>query len=166
MADQNTQATDARPLCVLIAGSIAAGKSTAIRNSAYSDLSIVDPDEFKKMHPEYDPMNPHPVHAWSQLQAGRLRGLYIAGRISHVQDGTGSNLEKYQRRITEAHAAGFRVVILWVQCTLKNALIRDKSKARGREVGETMIRHKYPKVLETMAAVASEVDDVIVIDSN
>jgi predicted ABC-type ATPase len=155
-----------QPTVVLIAGSIAAGKSTAIRNSEYADWPIVDPDEFKKMHPEYDPMNPHPVHAWSQLQAGRLRGEYISGRISHVQDGTGSDLEKYRRRITEAKAAGFRVIILWVQCTLENALIRDKSKTRGREVGETMIRHKYPKILETMAAVADEVDAFTEIDTN
>lgn len=164
MSDQSTQ--DTRPVCVLVAGSIAAGKSTAIRNSAYADFPIVDPDEFKKIHPAYDPMDPGPVHAWSMVQAGLLRGLYVAGRISHIQDGTGSNLVKYRARILEAQAAGFRVIVLWVQCSLENALLRDKSKRRGREVGAAMIRHKYPKVLATMAAVADEVDEVIVIDTN
>ena len=59
---------------VFMLGSPASGKSTVAKKK-YSDMVILDCDEIKKEHPDYDPKNPSLVHEWSRGVSGG-RDLY------------------------------------------------------------------------------------------
>ena len=156
-----------RPTLVMTAGSIASGKSHAIRASKWTHLPVVDPDVFKKSHPLYtdkDPSGPgNSIHIWSQVEAAELHARYLEGGISHILDGTGSNLGNYLAVIARARSFGFRIVILWAQCSLATAIRRDIK--RPRTVGADKVRVKYPKVIRTMAIACPLVDEVCAINT-
>ena len=63
-------------------GPAGSGKSW-VRNLRYMkhlDFKVVDPDEIKKHHPEYDPDAPFKVHAWSkQVSEGQFRNIVEKG---------------------------------------------------------------------------------------
>jgi len=164
MADQSTRK---RPTLVMTAGSIASGKSHAIRASQWAHLPIVDPDVFKKDHPDYSTKEPsgpgNCIHIWSQREAALVHAAFLEDRTSHILDGTGSNLGKYLAVIKRARARGFRIVILWAQCSLATAIRRDIR--RERTVGEAKVRAKYPQVLRTMSIACSIVDQVCSINT-
>jgi len=117
----------------------AAGKSTWRRANLVGN--VIDPDEVKETHADYDPKNPHPLHAWSKAITDAMFSaalVDVAGH--HIIDGTGTNAEKMVRRIREASEAGYRTRLVFVKCTLETSLYRNAQRARN--VPEDVVRQK------------------------
>ena len=159
MADQST-----RPIAVFTAGTAASGKSTALRSTEWAGLPVVDPDQFKPLHPDYDPKAPELVHEWSKVEASKLRRKYLTDGVTHVVDGTGAKPASFCARIEEARAAGFSIKVLWVQCDLRVAL--DRNAARERSVKPEVLRGQAAAIPFTMAIATDIVDEIRVVDTN
>jgi predicted ABC-type ATPase len=145
---------------VFMMGGPASGKST-VRKAEFGGMAVIDADEIKESHPDYDPKNPQPLHAWSSLQASALVASMIAAGTDFVYDGTGSSAEKYVRLILDAQAAGFTCELVYVPCDLKTALARNA--ARPRTVPESVVREKYSTIATSFEIVARYADTVRVI---
>ena len=148
---------------VFLMGSPASGKSTVGRRM-FPDAFIIDPDEYKKMIPGYDPKNPGVVHKESSKIAEHE--FQMAIRDEHdtiLVDGTGSNAEKMIRRMTEARIPGWEVVLLYVVCPLAVCLARNE--ARERTVDREMLIQKFLDIRYAFDAVAPHADIVKVINN-
>ena len=113
---------------ILMMGGPASGKSY-IRTKMFDGIKVIDCDEIKKEHPEYDGHNPTmEIHAWSSVKALQLADDSIKNKESFIYDGTGSTAEKYVKIIKKAHQAGFNTKLVYVVCDLKTALERNKNR--------------------------------------
>lgn len=137
--------TDMAPTLYCMIGGPGAGKSYVRRNDPeLADLPVVDCDQWKKRHPDYDPNNPSAVHAWSSEKCTKQFFGMLAGDDSFVYDGTGTNAEKMVDWIMRAQSAGFRVELVYVRCPLNTALERNAN--RDRVVPEHIVRDKHEVV--------------------
>ena len=147
---------------VFMLGSPASGKSTVAKKK-YSDMVILDCDEIKKEHPDYDPKNPSLVHEWSR---GVLEAKFqeqILKDVSFVLDGTGANSDKMVRRIYEVKEQGFEVELVYVTVSLNTALKRNRERART--VLEEVVKEKYKDIHFSFELVAPHADKVVVINT-
>ena len=143
----------------------AAGKSSWIAANLEETHTIIDPDAIKETHADYDPSNPHALHAWSQeIVEGLWADALAAGAGQWVVDGTGTNAEKMVRRISEARAAGYRVELVYVTCTLETSLRRNA--ARPRVVPPAVVKAKALDISTSFSIVAPHADTVQVVDNN
>jgi len=141
----------------------AAGKSTW--TNQMSGYTVLDPDAVKESHPEYDPANPHALHAWSQdVIEGRWQECLSSKSGKWIVDGTGTNSEKMVRRIKQAEAAGYSTKLVYVTCSLETSLARNA--ARERHVPESVIRNKALDISTSFEIVSEYVDCVVVVDNN
>ena len=153
------------PTLYLMAGAAGAGKGYVIRNDAIlSTLPVVNADHFKESHPEYDPKNPAPLHAWSSQQATRTFYAKLGAGESFIFDGTGTTAEKYVGFIHAAHAAGFKAEVVYVKVSLKTSLTRNA--ARSRNVPENVVREQHGRIGNAIEILAGYADNVIVVNND
>jgi predicted kinase len=125
-----------------MAGAAGSGKSWARENDVdLVALPVVDSDDIKKEHPDFDPKQPHLIHEWSSVEATRRFYGKLADGESFIFDGTGTNAEKYISMINEAHRAGFNVAVVYVKVTLATSLKRNAE--RERTVPEYVVREQH-----------------------
>lgn len=156
----NTAAT-----VVFSMGLPAAGKSTWIAANLADTHTIMDPDAVKESHADYDPANPHALHAWSQdVVEQQWQGALAASEGLWVMDGTGTNAEKMVRRISEAREAGYRVELVYVRCTLETSLKRNA--ARARVVPPAVVKAKALDISTAYEIVAPYADAVTVVEND
>lgn len=62
--------TTPTPKVIIMIGGPGAGKSFVIRRD-FGDMDVLDSDQFKATHSDYDPKNPAALHAWSIEQLNR-----------------------------------------------------------------------------------------------
>lgn len=141
-------------------GTPGAGKSY-ITQKRYSDWKILDCDDIKKLHPDYNPTKPQDVHMWSKIKLEKEFQKALRQEESFVLDGTGGNTDRLSRRIHEAKDAGFNTKIVYVTCSLSTALRRNKE--RDRNVSEDIVKQKYKDVIYGFHLVASLPDDLEVV---
>ena len=72
-------------------GGPASGKST-VRRERFPGVQVLDSDDFKQAHPDYDPKNPQVLHAWSAQELVQSLFRALAGDEDFVYDGTGSTV--------------------------------------------------------------------------
>jgi len=165
MTNATNAAPNATPTVVFSMGLPAAGKSTWVNANLSETHTILDPDAVKESHPDYDPKDPQALHAWSQeIIESRWADVLARGAGQYVLDGTGTNAEKMVRRMLEARAAGYRVALVYVRCTLATSLKRNA--ARARVVPEDVVRGKARDISTAYAIVAPVADSVEVIDND
>lgn len=129
----------------LMIGGPASGKSTIRSHKIRPDIPVVDCDEILKTHHNYDPKNILPeVHEWASLESKKEFCKRISEGGSFVYDSTGTNLEKMIYFINLAHSVGMKVKIIYVRCSLQEALKRNQ--ARERTVPEHVLREKYSTI--------------------
>lgn len=158
-ATHTTQDTEAEMAkVVFMAGAAGAGKSyIRSRTEDLRDLEVVDADQFKAAHPDYDPKNPGALHAWSSQMAREAYVAKLNGTDSFIYDGTGTNAEKYVAMIREAHAAGFRTEIVYVEVSRETSL--ERNAARERNVPEYIVNEQHdllPTSIEIISREAGE----------
>lgn len=130
------------PTLILMAGAAGSGKGYVRSNDAeLAALPVVDSDDIKKEHPDFDPKNPGLIHAWSSIEATRRFYGRLAAGESFIFDGTGTNAEKYVTMIREANRAGFEVTIVYVKVSLATSLKRNAE--RERTVAEFIVREQH-----------------------
>ena len=147
---------------VFMLGGPGAGK-TWIRNRRYADLYVLDADEIKQEHPDYDPANPAALHAWSADELARRFISTIADGSSFVYDGTGSTAERYVAYIRQAQALGYNVTVCYVRVDLHTALTRNAT--RKRTVPESVVREKHSLIATSFEIVSAVADQTVVIDN-
>lgn len=147
---------------VFTMGAPGSGKSTEAAR-LYPTATIIDPDEFKKNLPGYDPKNPGLVHEESARLAEEAFQQAIRGTGLFVMDGTGSNAERMMRRMTEAKAQGFEVILLYVACPLGVCLARNRR--RERSVPDSLVISKHQDIRYAFEAVAPLADNIRVVAS-
>jgi len=146
---------------IFMLGAPASGKSTVAR-IRYPNAFFIDPDEYKKLHPLYDPKDPSKVHQWSAKKAQSAFSDALANRDSPlVVDGTGTNSERLVYQMNKARSEGYRIILLFVVASLKTCLKRNHK--RERSVSDTLVISKYETVGTSFQLVAPYADDVIVI---
>ena len=150
---------------VFTMGLPAAGKSTWVAANLANTHTVLDPDAIKEGHSDYDPANPHTLHAWSQgVVEARWADALTAAAGLWVVDGTGTNAEKMVRRITEARVAGYRVELVYVACSLETSLKRNA--ARTRVVPEQVVRAKALDIATSFRLVAPHADAFVTITTD
>jgi predicted kinase len=152
------------PTMVFTMGTPGGGK-TRVSTRLYPGYNRLDPDAFKPLHPDYDPKNAGLVHDWStEMEEAAFEAALAGGKGLWVVDGTGANAEKMVRRMTEAKAAGFETVLLYVKTTLATALKRNA--ARERVVPEPLVREKARNIATSFTLVAPHADKVEVVEND
>jgi len=158
-----TKNSNSVPTLILTAGLPGAGKSTYLRNAGI-ELPKVDPDEAKKLHPDYDPKNPQAVHNWSKKVARRFHLSLLSKNVDFVVDGTGTNVEKYARYIKEAQELGYKVELHYVRVKLETSIKRNANRARV--VPMSVILEKADVIEQTTSIIAKMCDDFVVVEND
>lgn len=140
---------------ILMVGGSGSGKST-VRAERFATIPVVDCDEIKAEHPDYDPKNPAGVHDWSSREATRRLMGYVSRGESVVFDSTGTNLDKLAQFAGIARSAGMQVVAVYVTCDVETAIQRDA--ARPRTVGAAMVRERHAAVATAWPVLRTMVD--------
>jgi len=145
---------------VLMMGGPASGKST-IAAREYPNLPRIDCDSFKEAHPDYDPKDPGALHHWSVQEWKKAYHAAMANGVSFVLDGTGANAERLVSVAKTAHDLGYEVTLLYVRCSLRTALERNRN--RPRTVPVEIVRSKHAMIGISFEIVSGYVDHVVTI---
>jgi predicted kinase len=157
--------TNPTPTAFFMMGGPGSGKSFIRKtDSAMASLTVVDCDNFKMAHPDYDPKNPGALHEWSSIECTKAFYRALSGTDSFVYDGTGTNAEKQIEWMMQARAAGFRVEVVFVRCSLNVALARNA--ARERTVPEHIVIEKHAVVETSFRACSGFAHTTRVIDNS
>jgi len=145
---------------VFFIGPAGSGKSF-IRNMRYMrhlDFKVVDPDEIKKKHPEYDPDAPFKVHGWSKVRANaEYQKIVESGTGAPViVDGTGRNIKGIASKIAMAKKMGYRTYIVYVYVPLEVSIFRNRN--RSRFVPEELILDQSAKIKKNYNTFRSKAD--------
>jgi predicted kinase len=136
--------TETNNTVYFMVGGPAAGKST-VRAKLLPNIPTIDVDDYNNRHPAYDPKNMVPeVHAHAKVEAMRAFYAQLATGETFVFDSTGTNVEKMVGMINAAHEAGYTVAVVYVSCTLADAL--ERNQKRERRVPESIVRDKHSTV--------------------
>jgi len=150
---------------LLTMGLPASGKSFILKNNYdLSKFTLIDPDEIKKEKLDYNPKQPSIYHDWSQKQA-KLRILKaITEGQNIIIDGTGTNVEKMYKQITELQSNQYEVEILYVSVSLKTSL--ERNAKRERNVPEAIILEKFDTITYAFEILSKLSDKVTVISND
>lgn len=153
-----------RPTAYFMMGGPGSGKSyVRDRDDEMAGLAVVDCDQSKEAHPDYDPKNPAALHAWSSEQCVKAFFRALGGTDSFVYDGTGSNSDRMVEWMLDARTAGFDVALVYVRCPLNTALERNRN--RERVVPEHVVIEKHSVVERSFAICSGYADRVREIDN-
>ncbi len=150
---------------VFFIGPAGSGKSL-VRNMRYMrhlDFKVVDPDEIKKKHPDYDPAKPFKTHAWSkQVANSEFRKIVESGNGDPViVDGTGRNAEGVVKQMDIAKRNGYRTYIVYVYVPCQVSIFRNRN--RKRFVPEEIIMEQCAKIQKNYGYLKSRADKAKVI---
>jgi len=166
-------------VAVFMIGLPGAGKSRVIaRRYALSHQKrrnstvVLDLDSEIAQHPDYDPTDPDKLYlagnqlaykwADARVEARFLAGLSDAKVRRLVLDGTGTNVDRQIRRMSQAREAGLFVKALYVRVPVNTAVMRANMRKRG--VTRARIEAYGAKMAEAMRVAAEHADEVEVID--
>ena len=146
------------PRAIFTMGLPAAGKST-ITAETFPALPVLDCDKIKDSHPEYNPKDPAPLHAWSKAVLQGQFETMLSGSDSFVYDSTATDTAKMTALFNAARLAGFEVVLFFVTCTLSESLRRNSQ--RSRVVPRHVVTRKAEEInaaFDTLAPLADSVE--------
>jgi len=153
----NTKNITNQKKIVLMMGAPGAGKSF-IADREFPNMLKLDADDIKQTHPDYDPKHPEEVHLWSMKVYDEKAEKLFAGNETFLLDGTGANSDNLLGRVYQARENGFKVVLVYVVCSLKTAIKRNEE--RPRTIPEHVVISKHKSVKYSFEIVAPEVDEV------
>ena len=133
---------------------------------------VLDLDKEIAKHPEYDANDPDRLH----LAKGRSAYLWADARVEAqfnaglrdpnikrlVVDGTGTNVDRQIRRMTQAREAGFFVKAMYVRVPARTAIARAAMRKRG--VTPSRIAEYQTKLAGAMAVASEHADEFEIID--
>lgn len=147
-----------RPAFVMLGGGPASGKTKAADAAErdFPDAVKIDPDEIKKMLPEYRQMTPEQaagfVHEESSYLAKRALEAALQRKANIVLDAVGNNsAESVRGKIAKARSAGYSTHGRYV--TVPIAVAQERALARGLKSGRVV----HPEVVGKLHSGVSEV---------
>lgn len=142
-----------------------AGKSYTLNNNYdVTGYTIIDPDEIKKEKADYDDKKPSVYHEWSKKEAKARIARAMANDENLVIDGTGTNVEKMYKQITELQANGYTVEILYVKVKLETAI--ERNSKRARTVPVEIIHEKFETISTAYEILSSIANKATVINND
>lgn len=129
-------------------GAGGSGKSYSLAKSEFSNLSVVNSDNFIETSPEWvgngGNKEAHELHEWaSELMEAQWAEM-LTSESSFVLDGTGKTRANVENRMAQARTNGFEVVVFWVYAELETCLARNEM--RPRKVPCEVIQNAWVKV--------------------
>lgn len=147
-----------QPAFVMLGGGPASGKTKAAQAAAHDfpDAVKIDPDEIKKMLPEYKQMNAEQaagfVHEESSYLAKRATEAALQRKTHIVLDAVGDNsVESVRGKISKARAAGYSTHGRYV--TVPTEVAQERAHARGVKSGRVV----HPEVVAKLHSGVSNV---------
>ena len=109
----------------------------------YMKFRLIDPDEVKTRHPDYDPDRPYIVHEWSKdVSDGEFKDVVMDGSGDPIViDGSGRNPDGILRKMMVAKENGYRIFLVYVKVPLEVSIWRNRN--RDRFVPEEKIVNVY-----------------------
>ena len=142
-----------------------AGKSYTLNNNYdVTGYTMIDPDEIKKEKADYDDKKPSVYHEWSKKEAKARIARAMANDENLVIDGTGTNVEKMYKQITELQADGYTVEILYVKVKLETAI--ERNAKRARTVPVEIIHEKFETISTAYEILSSIANKATVINND
>lgn len=174
MAEADTAAAGERPICYLLGGGTASGKST-VRNKVITPtaesegirMATVDADDIKTRMPEYKPFQDQlsskaavRVHKESGDITSKAIHSLIKARKHFIYDGTMARTDKYLRLVDELQEAGYDVRMVVVTVPLEEAKRRaaERAKKENRTVPTDIIENTHGGCSITYPEIAPLVD--------
>lgn len=162
----------AKKKILFLGGGTGAGKTTALQKdplfSEYDCYNHVDPDSIKEFIPEYygeDEFirNADVVHDESSDIAKKMLETYRGYERCIVYDGTMKSMGKNIELIEAFHFAGYQVDVLFIDCDLRLAFLRAKTRAikSGRIVDEEIIRDSNYLSAKTIYTILKAYSNII-----
>lgn len=126
-----------RRVAVFLAGLPGSGK-TRIVQSLFSGATVLDLDAEMRRHKRFDPANPaliyeeQGVYDWADALIERKFQTAIRDTsvVELVLDGTGTKMQRRERRVKAAKAHAMTTMLLYVKVTLDTALRRNAQRQR------------------------------------
>jgi predicted kinase len=116
---------------ILFIGNSGSGKTTYIENNyKNNEYTIINPDSFLEKHPDYEPLNPAPLHNWSKAQANNAFYNAIAENKHIIYDSTGTDTDSMYKKIVELKKFNYRIKLIYVKVKLETAIKRNSTRAR------------------------------------
>ena len=169
------------PTVMFMGGGSGAGKGTLLK-SGFVEIpdgsATIDSDSVKARLPEYKEMldNGGPeakdaaayAHKESSNLANRMTGIALESKFNYIDDGTGAELSKMEKKIQQAKEAGYRTEAAYVTIQIEEAVRRaaERAKRTGRNVMENVIIEKHKKVSRTLPIIAPKLDSVKLYDNS
>ena len=158
---------DIRWQAVFMIGSPGAGKSYIVGRNylTHANFKLIDPDEVKRRHPDYDPSNPASLHEWSkEVSDAEFASVVKSGNGDPVVvDGTGTNAERLINKINMAKISGYRTFLVYVWVPFEVAILRNRN--RERFVPESVIMRKYDELDSAFGKMRNIVDKFKVVSN-
>ena len=155
--------TTGTPEMVFMMGLPAAGKTT-VAQMAYSEThQFIDCDSVKETHPDYDPKNPAPLHAWSKEVVADLLDDMFNNPSNTVYDSCGGTPEKMIALMNRARSAGMTVTLKFVVVDLQTSLARNAR--RERNVPVEMLVNKASQVQSCFDQINHLFDNVDIVEN-
>lgn len=145
---------------IFLAGGPGSGKSFIANKAALSSMGfkIVNSDQafehgMKKAKMELDAESVfsargQEIRGKASVITSKREGLYIAGRLGLVLDGTGKDYNKIKTRVQNLEDLGYETAMIFVNTTLDTAIARDQK--RDRTVGPSAVTDMWSQVQKNM----------------
>lgn len=169
-----------KPVYEMLGGGAGAGKSTVIK-SGVADVKSrtqavhINADDIKEMIPEVQDKIGKKEKDWaafgheeSSYLAKRVMAASIESRKHVVLDGTGDgSVDSVLSKIASARRAGYTVKGTYVTVPTDVAVARAEARAvkSGRQVPSTVIRNTHAGVSKIFPQVASQFDEIVLVDN-
>lgn len=128
-----------KPVFILIAGSVGAGKSFVV-NKNLPSVDTIDPDKFTVELGKgvYDGKNV----AKSMAMVKKAVAERLDKKQTFLQQGTSANLQSTINKLKKAKEKGFTTVLLYVDAPIEQALKQVERRVQGGGHGDTIDRRK------------------------
>ena len=141
---------------ILTAGLTGAGKSTVLKKMGLNSWNIANSDAFIEAHPEYDPKKPELLHEWAKQENQKQIYKFLSEGVDFIIDGTGTNVERYAKYISDAKELGYTVELIYVKVKLQTAI--ERNAKRERTVPVEVIYEKSAVINHTVNAIGKMCD--------
>lgn len=127
---------DIRFQAVFFVGPAGSGKSfiRTKRYMKYMNFRVIDPDEVKKAHPDYDPNEPAALHGHSKAVTNKQFEDIVTGRDgigdAVIVDGTGNKPDNILKKMKLAKKNGYRIFVIYVYVPWQVSIFRNRNRSR------------------------------------
>jgi predicted ABC-type ATPase len=171
-----------KPICILLGGGSASGKSTIRRLMVQPDLDendikvgTVDSDDIKAELPEYQEFQKQDVnsaafrtHQESADIVDEAIDTLIYEKRHFIYDGTMKNPRKYKRIIQNLKDAGYEIRVVGADIPLDEAIKRSEARARkeGRNVPRSIVEGSHRGFASAFSEIAELADEYELYDNS